>query len=94
MQAQNTNIQFISTKTTPASEMIIEDHLKKCLGKTQTHPYNAYANKHVPRNLHSCFGDFPKEKMPKKAPAPEPEPLEMHIKSLAVTGNRKILNYL
>mgnify|MGYP006978790095 FL=1 len=27
--------------------------------------------------------------MPKKAAAPEPEPIEIHAKSLAVTGNRK-----
>lgn len=81
---------FVSTKTTPASEMILEDHLKKCLGKTQTHPYDPHSNKHKPRNLHSCFGDFPKEKMPKKAAAPEPEPIEVHAKSLAITGNGKI----
>jgi len=34
MQPQQTNILFVSTKTSPASEMILEDHLKKCLGKT------------------------------------------------------------
>jgi len=77
---------FVSTKTSPASEMIIEDHLKKCLTKTSTHPYNPMGNKNMPRNLHSCFGDFPKDKMPKKAPAAEPEPIEVYAKSLAITG--------
>ena len=40
--------------------------------------------------MHSCFGDFPKEKMPKKAPAPEPEPLEVFAKSIAITGNNTL----
>ena len=65
----------------------MEDHLKKCLGKTQTIPFNPKASKLNPKNMHSCFGDFPKEKMPKKAPAPEPEPLEVFSKSIAITGN-------
>lgn len=87
MQAQQANIFYVSSKASPAGEMIMEDHLKKCLGKTQTQPFNPKANKHLPRNMHSCFGDFPKEKMPKKAPAPEPEPIEVFAKSIAITGN-------
>lgn len=86
MQPQQTNIMFVSSKTTPASDMILEDHLKKCLTRTETHPYNTN-NKYMPRNQHSCFGDFPKDKMPKKSAAPEPEPLEMHAHSIAITGN-------
>jgi hypothetical protein len=42
--------------------------------------------------MHSCFGDFPKEKMPKKAPAPEPEPIEVFAKSIAITGNCKLIH--
>ncbi len=40
--------------------------------------------------MHSCFGDFPKANMPKKAPAPEPEPLEVFAKSIAITGNNTL----
>lgn len=90
MQAQQTNIFYVSSKASPASEMIIEDHLKKCLGKTQTVPFNPKASKFLPRNMHSCFGDFPKEKMPKKAPAAEPEPIEVFAKSIAITGNQNL----
>ena len=63
---QQTNIMFVSSKTSPASEIILEEHLKKCLGRTETHPFNPTKNTMMPRAQHSCFGDFPKEKMFKK----------------------------
>lgn len=40
---------------------------------------------------HSCFGNFPKDKMPKKAAAPEPEPLEIHAKSVAISGGHETM---
>lgn len=63
---QQTNIMFVSSKTSPASEIILEEHLKRCLGRTETHPFNPTKNTKMPRAQHSCFGDFPKEKMFKK----------------------------
>ena len=63
---QQTNIVYVSSKTSPASEIILEEHLKRCLGRTETHPFNPTKNNKMPRAQHSCFGDFPKEKMFKK----------------------------
>jgi len=54
------------TKINPASTMIVEDHLKKCLAKTTSQPYQPNKNKNLPRTKHSPFGDFPAESMPKR----------------------------
>jgi len=49
----------------PASQMILEDHLKKCLSMTSGVLWKPYHNKNLPRAQHSAFGDFPKEIMQK-----------------------------
>lgn len=67
--------------------MIMEDHLKKCISRVETKPYAPQKNKNLPHMKHSCFGNFPKDKMPKKSADPEPEPLDMHARSIAITGN-------
>ena len=67
------------TKINPASTMIVEDHLKKCLAKTSNKPYQPNKNKLLPRTQHSPFGDFPKESMPKRvAKVTEVEPIQRH----------------
>jgi hypothetical protein len=72
------------TKMNPASTMIVEDHLKKCLAKTSNKPYQPNKNKLLPRTQHSPFGDFPKESMPKRvAKVTEVEPIQRHEQSIA-----------
>jgi len=78
---------YVSSKTSPASDMILEDHLKRCISRVETQPYQPTKNKNLPAMKHSCFGNFPKDKMPKKSADPEPEPLDIHAKSIAITGN-------
>lgn len=60
---------MVSTKASPASQLILEDALKKCLSKTGTVNAPTIGKKNAPRSMHSPFGDFPKEHMPKKEPA-------------------------
>jgi len=48
-------------RVAPASQMILEDHLKKCLSMTSGAQWKPYQNKNLPRAQHSAFGDFPKE---------------------------------
>ena len=57
---------MISTKASPASQLILEDALKKCLSKTGTVNAPTMGKKFAPRSMHSPFGDFPKDLMPKK----------------------------
>lgn len=46
-------------KVNYASSMIVEDHLKKVLGKTNGKAFKVSNNKNLPRAQHSAFGDFP-----------------------------------
>jgi hypothetical protein len=48
------------TKDNIASKMIIEDHLKGMLAKSQNAHYKPWKNQFAPKNPHSPFGDFPK----------------------------------
>jgi hypothetical protein len=49
------------TKITPASGCITEDYLKKTIGNSHGNKkFNAHENQHLPQNLDSCFGNFPK----------------------------------
>ncbi len=78
---------MIMPKTSYAGQMIIEDHLKKCLAKTTNEPFKPYANKNLPRVNHSPFGDFPKESRPaKKSQITEVEPTAIHEQSIAAAG--------
>lgn len=87
-QGVQSGVFFVSNKTSPASDMIMEEYLKKLTTKTSTHPFMPGKNKNAARMQHSPFGDFPKDKMPKKVQdVEEPEPLEVHASSIAITGN-------
>ena len=87
-QGVQSGVFFVSNKTSPASEMIMEEYLKQLVTKTTTAPFIPGKNSKAPRMKHSPFGDFPKDKMfSKKGDIPEPEPLEVHASSIAITGN-------
>jgi len=49
-----------SKKENIASKMIIEDHLRSMLAKSQNQTYKPWKNEFAPKNPHSPFGDFPK----------------------------------
>jgi len=87
---QQSGVFFVSNKTSPASEIMIEEYLKKCVTRCEADPYNPKKNCKAVRVQHSPFGDFPKDKMPKKEAIDEPEPLEIHASSIAITGNSKL----
>lgn len=48
-----------------ASSMIVEDHLKQMLSKTQGKFWKPSDNFLLPRRPHCVFGDFPKEMLPR-----------------------------
>jgi len=50
-----------------ASKLIIEDHLKSMLGKSQNTNYKPWKNNQAPKNPHSPFGDFPKTHLTKSS---------------------------
>lgn len=50
-----------------ASKLIVEDHLKSMLAKSQNTNYKPWKNDQAPKNPHSPFGDFPKSHMTKTA---------------------------
>ena len=64
-------------RVAPASQMILEDHLKKCLSMTSGQQWKPYHNKNLPRALHSAFGDFPTDYINKKGGVNmQPKPLD------------------
>ena len=74
-------------RVAPASQMILEDHLKKCLSMTSGEKWKPYHNKNLPRAQHSAFGDFPKDFMNKKsAGVTEVKPIDKQEVSIAATG--------
>lgn len=50
---------FSPVRTQPSSQMILEDHLRKCLSMSGGSQWKPYHNKLLPRNPDSAFGDFP-----------------------------------
>lgn len=75
-------------RVAPAGQMILEDHLKKCLSMTGGKQWKPYANKNLPRAQHSAFGDFPKEFMAKKAAGVTPvKPIAAQEVSIAAKGS-------
>lgn len=53
-----------SMKNTVAANLLIEDHLTKAMAKGGTLKFNdPKKSKLVPRQKHSCFGDFPGDHM-------------------------------
>ena len=57
----NMQATYGASRVAPASQMILEDHLKKCLSMTSGAQWKPYHNKNLPRAKHSAFGDFPNE---------------------------------
>ena len=73
-----------------ASSMIVEDHLKKVLAKTDGKGWKFSMNKLLPRSQHSPFGDFPAEYFPAKGSGIEPVPrIDAAEVSIAAKGTRK-----
>ena len=71
-------------RVAPAGQMILEDHLKKCLSMTSAQQWKPYHNKNLPRAQHSAFGDFPNEYMKKAAlGVTEVKPIDQQEVSIA-----------
>lgn len=88
---QNSGVFFVSNKTSPASDLIFEEYLKKCMTRTTAQPFQPGKSKKAPRMKHSPFGDYPKDKMPKKSKEIEaPEPIDGFATSIAIKGNSKL----
>jgi len=70
--------------------MLVEDHLKKVLAKTNGKTWKFSMNKLLPRSQHSPFGDFPPEYFPKKSSSIEPVPkIDQAEVSIAAKGTSK-----
>jgi hypothetical protein len=59
------------------------------MSRTSIKPFKPGRTNKAPRVQHSPFGDFPKDKMPKKNTVDEPEPIDGYATSIAITGNSK-----
>jgi len=74
-------------KVNPASQLLVEDHLKKCLSKTTTKTWKPYDNPNLPRAQHSAFGDFPKDYLKRKAAGVTAiRPIDQQEVSIAANG--------
>ena len=73
-----------------ASSMVVEDHLKTIVSRTNNRPWKATNDKCLPRVQHSCFGDFPATHINKKPLVVEPMPATNTAEqSIAATGTGK-----
>lgn len=72
----STGIQMGMVKVNHASNLIIEDHLKKVIAKTTQKAWKASDNPFLPKTQHSAFGDFPPDYMPKGKKGEEEQPKE------------------
>jgi len=82
--------QQVLSKINFASSMIVEDHLKKVLAKTDGKQWKFSMNKLLPRSQHSPFGDFPRDYFPKKKSSIEPVPkIDLAEVSIAAKGTSK-----
>lgn len=83
----------MSNKMNHASNLIVEDHLKKVVTKTSSNPFKTANNKYLPRAQHSAFGDFPKDYMKKAGGAvtkPQPlDKLELSVAAKATAYTKK-----
>jgi len=76
-----------SIRVAPATQNILEDHLKKCLSITQGNRWEPYRNNNLPRAQHSVFGDFPKEYMKRQKEGVDPvKPMDHQEVSIAASG--------
>jgi hypothetical protein len=74
-------------RVNPASQLLVEDHLKKCLSKTTAKTWKPYDNPNLPRAQHSAFGDFPKDYLKRKAAGVTTvKPIDKQEVSIAATG--------
>ena len=74
-------------RVAPAGQMILEDHLKKCLSMTSGTQWKPYHNKNLPPVAHSAFGDFPKDYMKDKAlGVTDVKPIDKMEVSIAASG--------
>ena len=75
-------------RVAPASQMILEDHLKQCLSLTSGTKWKPYNNRNLPRAQHSAFGDFPKDwvKKGRARGVTEIKPIAKAELSIAATG--------
>jgi hypothetical protein len=79
--------QFAGGKVNPASQLLVEDHLKKCLSKTTVKTWKPYDNPNLPRAQHSAFGDFPKDYLKNKnAGVTAIKPIDQQEVSIAACG--------
>jgi len=67
-----------------ASKIILEDHLKNMIKKSQNTNYKPWKNNFAPKNPHSAFGDFPKSHMSKTPARTRPD--QTHENSHANTS--------
>jgi len=51
------------SRVAPASQMLLEDNLKRILSKQSTAVWRPYDNNNLAPVAHSAFGDFPKDYM-------------------------------
>lgn len=74
-------------RVNPASQLLVEDHLKKCLSKTSAKTWKPYDNPNLPRAQHSAFGDFPNEYMKNsKKGVTAVKPIDKQEVSIAASG--------
>jgi hypothetical protein len=71
-----------------ASSLIVEDHLRGMLSKSQNVNYKPWKNQFAPANPHSPFGDFPKEHMNKSTKGQKLD--QVHESSHANTQSKVI----
>ena len=74
----------------PSSQLLFEEHLKRCLSKTSGISYKSLRNTYAPRNKHSAFGDFPKEFMPRKEETYDLINIDSHQVANSVTASQSI----
>ena len=72
----------------PSSQLLFEEHLKRCLNKASGLGYRSLRSKFAPRNKHSPFGDFPPEFMPKKGEDFSITNIDAHQVANSVTSNQ------
>jgi len=82
-KSANNTISEGVRKDNIASKMIVEDHLKAMLAKSQNAHYKPWKNQFAPKNPQSPFGDFPKTHLTQSA---KPTKLDqVHETSHAIT---------
>jgi hypothetical protein len=71
----------------PASIMLNEDHLKKCLNKPTGQSFKLLKSTFAPKNKHSPFGNFPSEFITKQKESFEIDSIDSHQVAQYVTND-------